>query len=106
VEAKKPKGKIETDRRLRFHAAEKVTVVAATPKGSFNLLKVVFMKNDGSLYVPSPYLGEMRGILLEGDPGTEPNPKAINLGRSGIVVDYDVEVLVPHFRDRAVFEVR
>ena len=68
-----------------------MTVVATTPKGAFSLLKVVFMKNDGSVYVPFPYLGEKRGLLSEIEPATEPDPKTVNLTRAGIVVDYDVK---------------
>jgi hypothetical protein len=88
---KKPKGEIETAGRLRFYATEKLTVVARTPKGAFSLFKVVFMKNDGSLFVPFPYLGERRGILSELDPTTEPDPKTLNFARSGVIVDYDVK---------------
>jgi hypothetical protein len=92
MEAKKPKGEVEGfDARLRFHAAVATTVVATTPSGTFKLFKVVFMKNDGSVYVPFPYLNEKREILSEIDPETEPDPKTVDLRRNGIVVDYDVK---------------
>jgi hypothetical protein len=68
-----------------------VTVIARTPSGAFNLFRVVFMKNDGRIYVPFPYHAEKRGILSETDPATEPDPKTVSLARNGIVVDYDVK---------------
>jgi hypothetical protein len=88
---KKPKGDVEIEGRLRFHAAEMTTVVASTPKGTFKLFKVVFGKKDGSVYVPFPYLSEKRGILAEADPSSEPDPKTIDLKRGGVVVDFDTK---------------
>ncbi len=91
MQAKKPKGEIETEGRVRFHAAPEVSVLAKTPKGTFSLFKVVFSKRDGSIMVPFAYLGEKRGILSEIDPATEPDSTKIDLRRTGIVVDYDVK---------------
>jgi hypothetical protein len=91
MESKKPKGEVVNEDPLRFHSAEKMTVIANTPRGAFHLLKIVFSKNDGSVMVSFPYHGEKRGLLSEVDPAIEPDPKTVNLKRNGVVVDYDVK---------------
>ncbi len=90
MEAKKPKGAVESEGRMRFHAAETSTVVATTPKGTFKLFKLAFSK-DGSIHVPFPYLNAKRGVLSHADPAVEPDPKELHLQRDGVVVDYDVK---------------
>lgn len=87
----KPKGRIITEGRLRFGAAESATVVAATPLGRFKLFKILFDKRDGSIYVPFPYMVTKRGLLSEVDPSAGANPRVLELATNGVVVDYDVK---------------
>jgi len=76
--------------RLVYLCGVSATIVAVTPSGMFKLLKIVFA-NDGSIFLPFPYLETKRGILSEGDPASEPDPKTLNLRRNGVVVEYDVK---------------
>lgn len=87
---RKTQGEQVREGRLVYLAAASSTVIAATPFGHFKLFKVTFGQ-DGSIYVPFPYLDTKRGVLSEADPETEPDPKTLNLRRNGIVVEYDVK---------------
>jgi hypothetical protein len=83
-------GRLVTEDRLRFWTAPSTTVLVTTPLGAFKLFKIMFGE-DGSIYVPFPYLDTKRGILTEADPATEADPKTLQLRRNGVVVDYDVK---------------
>jgi len=83
-------GKLLQQGPLRYYATADMTVLAATPRGKFKLFRLLFGK-DGSIYLPFPYLEAKRGVLAEVDPSSEPDPKTLDLRRTGVVVEEDVK---------------
>ena len=82
---------IVTEGNVSYYAAASTVVYVKTPLAEVKVCRILFSK-DGSILVPFQYLKAKRGVLAHVTQlPPEQGPFTYDLGKEGVVVDYDVK---------------